>query len=105
MAFSGREKNSIKKNPAAYPGGFVLGSEWYRIRKDKETLEKFYKVTVGRGLKMKELKEKIREMEEKMKGEGNRNNKNNNKRKFRKHMNQIERVKEYYYEQCNKSHQ
>ena len=33
------------------------------IKKDKAVLEKFYKLTVGREVKMAELKEKIRELE------------------------------------------
>ena len=37
------------------------------VRKRKEDLEKFYKLTVGRELRMIELKKKIKELEEKMK--------------------------------------
>jgi len=37
------------------------------IKKDKEVLERFYKLTVGREVKMAELKEKIRGLEEKLK--------------------------------------
>ncbi|MCD6528528.1 hypothetical protein J7K44_02725, partial [bacterium] len=36
------------------------------IEKRKEELEKFYKLTVGRELRMIELKKKIKELEEKM---------------------------------------
>jgi len=37
------------------------------IKKDKEALEKFYKLTIGRELRMAELKQRIKEMEEKLK--------------------------------------
>jgi len=40
------------------------------IKKRKEELEKFYKLTVGRELRMIELKKKIKELEERMRGEG-----------------------------------
>ncbi len=39
------------------------------IKKDKDALEKFYKLTVGRELKMAELKNKIKELEEKLQKE------------------------------------
>jgi len=38
-----------------------------KIQEDKEALEKFYKLIEGRELKMMELKEKIKELEEKLK--------------------------------------
>jgi hypothetical protein len=40
------------------------------IKKDKEILEKFYKLTVGRELRMAELKQKIKKLEEKLKERG-----------------------------------
>ena len=39
------------------------------IKKRKEDLEKFYKLTVGRELRMIELKKQIKELEEKVKEE------------------------------------
>jgi len=41
---------------------------YQEIKKDKEMLEKFYKLTIGREVKMVELKNKIKELEEKLGG-------------------------------------
>jgi len=40
------------------------------VEKRARRLERFYSLTVGRELKMVELKEKIRELEEKLKKKG-----------------------------------
>ena len=45
-----------------------LQTAYEEIKKRKEDLEKFYKLTVGRELRMIELKKKIKELEERVKG-------------------------------------
>jgi len=47
------------------------------IKKDKEALERFYKLTVGRELKMAELRQKVKELEERLKGQQNLTKDNN----------------------------
>ena len=47
-----------------------LKESYEEIKKRKEDLEKFYKLTVGRELRMVELKKQIKELEEKIEREG-----------------------------------
>ena len=51
-----------------------LQTAYEEIKKRKEDLEKFYKLTVGRELKMIELKQKIKELEERMREKNQANN-------------------------------
>jgi len=44
------------------------------IKKDKDLLEYFYKLTLGREVKMNELRRKVEELEGKLKEKGNKNN-------------------------------
>ena len=49
-----------------------LQAAYEDIKKRKEDLEKFYKLTVGRELRMIELKQKIKELEKEIKKERNK---------------------------------
>ena len=45
----------------------ILKDGFYQLAKDKEALEKFYNLTIGRELRMAELKEKVKELEGRLK--------------------------------------